>query len=185
MGLLDRLKAIGSASSDAPDEPKDFGRRQPATMPAYLFGGNDDLEIVGEASYQEALWAMCGGSLGDRVRYEVVAVLVPEPENAYDPNAICVRIDGHRVGYLDRATAVQYGPGLHGLMRRCGGHVALNGVIVDGGYYDDGPGRLGSGSTTTPPTSAWNPPVRAGGPTRPAVLRSPRERCGRGSARRG
>ena len=28
-------------------------------------------------------------------------------------------------------------------MARCGGHVALEGVIVGGGYFDDGPGRLG------------------------------------------
>jgi hypothetical protein len=73
----------------------------------------------------------------------VVAVLVPEPENPYDANAIAVHVDGHLVGYFARDVAVTYGSGLQALMGRCGGYVALEGVIVGGGYYDDGPGRLG------------------------------------------
>ena len=68
---------------------------------------------------------------------------VPEPDNPYDPNAISVRIEGNLVGYLARDAAIQYLPGLHSLMARCAGHIALEGVIVGGGYYDDGPGRLG------------------------------------------
>lgn len=140
MGLFDRLRAIGSRSADAPEfeEPA-----LPAAVSARLFDGDEDLEIVGEASYQDALWTICGGSLGDRVRHRVVAVLVPEPENRYDPNAISVHVDGHLVGYLDRDTAVRYGPGLRSLIEHGGAYVALNGVIVGGGYYDDGPGRLG------------------------------------------
>jgi hypothetical protein len=110
---------------------------------AQLFGGDDDLEIVGEASYQDALWAICRGVEGDRIRHQIVAVLVPEPDNLHDPNAIAVHIDGHVVGYFAREFAVEYGPGLQSLMGRCNGYVALRGVIVGGGYYTDGPGRLG------------------------------------------
>ncbi len=70
-------------------------------------------------------------------------MLVPEPQNPYDHNAIAIHIDGHVVGYLRRDVAQQYGPGLHSLMARSNGYVALRGVIVGGGYYPDGPGRLG------------------------------------------
>jgi hypothetical protein len=108
-----------------------------------LHEGHDDLEVVGEASYQDALWLICGGSKGDRLRHEVVAVLVPEPENPHDRNAISVRVGGHLVGYLPREVAANYLAGLHMAMAQCGGYVALAGVIVGGGYYDDGPGRLG------------------------------------------
>lgn len=111
--------------------------------PVSLLGGQEDLEVVGELAYQSALWPLCGGTFGDRVRCEIVAVLVPEPANPYDPNAIAVQIDGHVVGYLPRTTAREYLPGLKQLMAVRGGYVALRGVIVGGGYYDDGPGRLG------------------------------------------
>ena len=87
--------------------------------------------------------AIVGGTVGDRIRHDIVAVLVPEPTNPYDANAIAVQIDGQVVGYLSRATAQEYLPGLQHLMSVRGGYVALRGVIVGGGYYDDGPGRLG------------------------------------------
>jgi hypothetical protein len=138
MGLFDRLRAARDPIAAQPAAPP-----PPTTVTAQLFGGDDDLEIVGEASYQDALWAICRGAEGDRIRHPVIAVLVPQPHNPHDPNAIAVHIDGYVVGYFAREVAVEYGPGLHALMSRCGGNVALRGVIVGGGYYDDGPGRLG------------------------------------------
>jgi len=139
MGLFDRLRDVRrSGTEKRQTEPSAL-----TTVSAYLFGGDDDLEVVGEAGYQEALWALCGGSKGDRIRHKIVAVLVPEPENPYDSNAISVHIEGNVVGYLARDVAAAYLPGLRRLMARCGGHVALEGVIVGGGYYDDAPGRLG------------------------------------------
>src|SRR5260221_8102696 len=136
MGLLDRLKGRGSSIS-APAEPR--------AVPVSLLGGQDDLEVVGELAYQAVLWRLCGGTVGDRVRCDVVAVLVPEPTNPYDANAIAVQIDGQVVGYLPRAAAQEYLPGVKHVMSLRGGYVALRGVIVGGGYYDDGPGRLGVG----------------------------------------
>jgi hypothetical protein len=108
-----------------------------------MLGGEEDLEVVGESHYQEALWAISGSRVGQSVRCAVTALLVPEPQNAYDPNAIAVLIEGHLVGYLDRQTAGLYAAGLHELMRVHAAHIGLWGVIVGGGYYDDGPGRLG------------------------------------------
>ena len=112
-------------------------------MTARLLDGDDDLEIVGEASYQDALWALCGGSPGDDVRHGIVAVLVPEPENPHDQNAISVRVEGRIVGYLPRQVAAGYIPGLRRLMSSLDAHVALRGVIVGGGYRGGGPGKLG------------------------------------------
>lgn len=137
MGLFDRLRAGRAPTAAQPAAPPSI------TVAVQLFGGDDDLEIVGEASYQEALWTICRGAEGDRIRHQIVAVLVPEPKNPHDPNAIAVHVDGHVVGYFARDVAVQYGSGLQSLMSQCDGHVALRGVIVGGGYYPDGPGRLG------------------------------------------
>ncbi len=138
MGLFDRLR-----TARTPSDPPMASSATTLTVTAQLFDGDDDLEIVGEASYQKALWTICRGAVGDRVRHQIVAVLVPEPQNPHDPNAIAVHIEGSVVGYFARDVAVRYGPGLQSLMSRCGRHVALRGVIVGGGYYPDGPGRLG------------------------------------------
>jgi hypothetical protein len=134
MGLLDRWRG-GRASAS----PVQAGR----SVSVVLLGGQDDLEVVGESAYQDVLWRLCSGIVGERVRFGIVAVLVPEPGNPYDSNAIAVQIDGGIVGYVPRATAQEYLPGLKRLMSAHGGYIALHGVIVGGGYYDDGPGRLG------------------------------------------
>ena len=118
-------------------------RAETTAVSVSLLGGQDDLEVVGELAYQEVLWGLSGGTVGDRIRRQIVAVLVPEPTNPYDANAIAVQIDDQVIGYLPRATAQEYLPGLQRLMSVHGGYVALRGVIVGGGYYDDGPGRLG------------------------------------------
>src|SRR5216683_890672 len=135
MGLLDRLRGARGSLVSAQVEP--------LAAPVSLLGGQDDLEVVGELAYQAALWRLCGGTVGERVRRDIVAVLVPEPANPYDANAVAVQIDGQVAGYLSRATAQEYLPGLKHAMSLRGGYIALRGVIVGGGYYDDGPGRLG------------------------------------------
>jgi len=142
MGLLDRFKSSRGSTATRGEPPAPSSARM-MTVSAHLHTGDEDLEIVGEANYQEALWAICGGAVGDRIRHRVVAVVVPEPQNPHDANAISIQIDGQLVGYLPRDVAVRYGSGLKELMTRCGGYVALEGVIVGGGYYNDGPGRLG------------------------------------------
>lgn len=138
MGLLDRLRGGRASAAPAPAQVQ-AGQ----SVSAVLLGGQDDLEVVGESFYQDALWRLCCGTVGDRVRFGIVAVLVPEPANAYDPNAIAVQVNGEVVGYLRRATAQEYLPGLKRLMSAHGGYIALQGVIVGGGYRDDGPGYLG------------------------------------------
>src|SRR5882724_4741764 len=78
-----------------------FGTRAPpteaarvGTVEATLYSGHETLEVVGESHRQEALWRIVGGRNPDPVRRETYAVLVPDPSNRYDPNAIEVRIDG-------------------------------------------------------------------------------------------
>src|SRR5690348_6253660 len=136
MGLLERLRAARRGSLGPVQV-------EATAVSVSLLGGQDDLEVVGELAYQNALWRLSGGTLGDRIRCQILAVLVPEPTNPFDGNAIAVQIEGQVIGYLSRATAQDYLPGLQRLMYVRGGYIALHGVIVGGGYYDDGPGRLG------------------------------------------
>jgi hypothetical protein len=114
-------------------------------MEVQLYDGREDLEVVGEASYQDNLWRVVGGggSSHDRVRVEVYAVLVAEMDNPYDAHAVSVWVQGLRVGYLSREDARRYRPGLLALEQQHGKPIALAGAIVGGGMRADGPGRLG------------------------------------------
>ena len=135
---------IGAHRAPEPEsEPLEPTLSLTASRSPQMFGGDEDLEVVGEASYQDALWAICGGWQDSRVRKDITATMVPEPDNEHDPNAIAVYIQGEIVGHLARDNANQYLPGLRRMMDRCRIYVALKGVIVGGGFYDNGPGRLG------------------------------------------
>ena len=116
---------------------------QPSPIPVVYFGGRHDLDVVGESFYQDALWQCVGGWTSDRVRVEIEAVLVAEPDNRHDKNAISVWISGLRVGYLSREDAAEYRTGLLALQARHRCHVALGGVIAGGGMRKNGSGFLG------------------------------------------
>ena len=138
MGFLNRL--LGAASRSTENKAKN----RSMSMEATLYTGDETLEVVGESNYQEALWKIVGGRRRDRVRHDVAAVLLPEPDNRFDANAIKVLIDGNLVGYLSRQDAVAYGPGLLALMNEsANGLVALDATIVGGGQRSDGHGFLG------------------------------------------
>jgi hypothetical protein len=58
--------------------------------------------VVGTSHYQDALLVLSGRQADEEIRVEKIAVLVPEPDNPHDPNAIAVHIDERLVGYLSR-----------------------------------------------------------------------------------
>jgi hypothetical protein len=53
---------------------------------------------VGESHYQDVLWRVVGGRTPERVRVDAQAVLLTEPDNPYDPNAVPVSIEARRSG---------------------------------------------------------------------------------------
>lgn len=97
-----------------------------------LAAGPDDLEVVGESHYQDALRALFKPPEG-RSRMEVNAILLAEAHNPYDPNAVSVWIEGRKVGHLSRDDAAAMRPGLLRLQEHAGTWIALPGVIVAGG----------------------------------------------------
>jgi hypothetical protein len=147
MGFLRRLLGGG----EQPPNQRSTWRleQRPAWMhdgmDVRFYEGQEDLEVVGEASYQDNLWRIVGGhgASDEHVRVEVYAVLVAEADNPYDPNAISVWVQGLKVGYLSREDARRYRPGLLALEQQHGKPIALAGAIVGGGRRADGPGRLG------------------------------------------
>lgn len=63
------------------------------------------MNVVGESHHQETLQSL-RSTHGPLCQ----ALLVPEPENTYDPNAVRVTIEDRHVGYLSREVAKQFGP---------------------------------------------------------------------------
>ena len=125
-----------------------FGKAQPApasrTVEAIIYGGDDTLEVVGEAYRQDTLWQIVGGRTREPVRFRIDAILMPEPENEFDSNAVSVLVNGRLVGHLEREDAAAYLPGILRLMDSSGGaYVALHGQIIGGGERGDGIGFLG------------------------------------------
>jgi HIRAN domain len=110
VGLLDRIfNRHGATSPPAPNPAPTLVGVAPAAA-SVLLSGRHDLEVVGESHYQDALWRVAGGRRTERVRVETQAMLVREPDNPHDANAISVRIDGATVGYLCRDDARSYLP---------------------------------------------------------------------------
>jgi hypothetical protein len=147
MGFLRRLLGYGEQPPNR--RPASSLDQRPAWMrdgmEVQLCEGREDLEVVGEASYQDNLWRLVGSrrSPDDRVRVDVYAVLVAETGNPYDANAVSAWVKGLKVGYLSRGDARRYRPGLLALEQQYGKPIALAGAIVGGGMRADGPGRLG------------------------------------------
>lgn len=73
--------------------------------------------FVGEQSYQPALIGLLQArghrpesltTASQPLSESFVAHLVPEPDNAYDSNAVAVQVDGRTVAYLSRGNATRY-----------------------------------------------------------------------------
>lgn len=97
MGLLKWLFGARAAS------PAESNR---SVEPVHLASGRGfTFEIVGEASYQAALDAICGGKCEDGYKLPVVAQLCFQEDNQHDPNAVVVLIDTKVVGYIPRDLA--------------------------------------------------------------------------------
>ena len=98
MGILDRFST----------------RRRPdprASLDGVDLSGDDRVAVVGESHYQPDLAAIAGPKRSGGVELEVQAVLVAEPDNEFDPNAVAIYINGGgKVGYLSREDAIRYQP---------------------------------------------------------------------------
>jgi hypothetical protein len=118
MGFLDRLRGQGNASRTG--------------FEAVDLTGDERIAVVGESNYQDELSRVAGPKQPGGVKLTVRAVLMREPDNPYDPNAVAIFLDGAgKVGYLSRDDAVEYGD----LLRRCAdqGRVGACEAIVLGG----------------------------------------------------
>ena len=134
------MPIFGRARSEQSTRPDERPPWMADGLELVLLDGRQTLEVVSEPPYQDKLWQLVRRqvNLAQRVYVEISAVLVPEPENPYDANAVGVWIDGLKVGYLSRNAAQHYQPGLVALQKKLRKQIALSGVIAGSGT-----GRLG------------------------------------------
>lgn len=99
---------------------------------ATLSEGDFRLDVVGESHYQDALESIAGGRSEDGANHPTVALLVPEPNNRYDHNAVGVWIDGKQVGYLSRDNAEILQPCILKAISTTHRQVACNARVVGG-----------------------------------------------------
>jgi hypothetical protein len=101
-------------------------------LPIQDVSGEDRLRVAGAPHYQEALAAAAGPKRSGGVQDRRAFALVAEPENAYDPQAIAVHIEGGaKIGYLPRAEAARYGRLLEAVAAR-GRRPVTEGVVLGG-----------------------------------------------------
>lgn len=86
--------------------------------------GYPSAEVAGENSRTSEIIAAIGGKpkLNQEVEVELDAVLIPEPDNPFDRNAISVRIKGHSVGYIPKEDTGKYRDAINRIA--ASGHVA-------------------------------------------------------------
>jgi hypothetical protein len=115
-----------------------FSRRgkKAAQWFAVVVESQRDQEVVGEAQYQGVLERLAGGRSDLSANVPVSCVLLPEPHNPHDANAVAIQVDGATVGYLPRKDAAAFSPCLRAALVR---HeiVQCSGLIVGG--WENGP----------------------------------------------
>jgi hypothetical protein len=91
--------AVGASSPKASTNEKARVALQPPTK---IKGATESYELVGEASYQDALDRLAGPKGEDAVYLDCSATLIEEPNNPHDKNAVYCLISGLKVGYISR-----------------------------------------------------------------------------------
>ena len=121
MRFFDRLRSARSAPWPPPGPIETWPASSDITVQgsAVTFDSSPHahVEVVGESHYQKALDAIAGGRSGGAARYaHHTALLLPDPSNQWDANAVRVLAvpsqggPARLVGYLSREDAVAFRP---------------------------------------------------------------------------
>jgi hypothetical protein len=98
--------------------------------------GRRDLPIAGTSHRQEVLSRIAGDALRRREHVAFTALIVPEPDNPHDANAIAVVAEGRGpIGYFGRRDALRYKEMAEELMARDA--VGVCEAFLTGGWDDE------------------------------------------------
>lgn len=109
-----KVEIIVGETGVRPPRPNKPPRPDPGVpqMQLVRLGCSGRVNVVGESHYQDAIAAAAGGRelSGGEDEARCRAVLIPEPNNPHDANAVRVAVQGKTVGYLSREAATDYQP---------------------------------------------------------------------------
>ncbi|TFW55743.1 hypothetical protein CT676_39060 [Bradyrhizobium sp. MOS001] len=93
--------------------------------------------VVGESHYQDALRVLHQENGGEDDDAKVAATLVPEDDNALDPDAVRIEVESTTVGYLSQEMALQYREALGERIGACSAKIVGGFERYDGStaYY--------------------------------------------------
>jgi tetratricopeptide (TPR) repeat protein len=121
MGILDGLFGKG-------------GQKQTEISALDLSSDDFALDVVGESHYQDEIRRIAAGRTEKRERVEFRVVLIPEPDNEYDPAAVAVHAEqGGIVGYLASEDAAELQPKIMAMKKSKNRYPACMAVLT-GGY---------------------------------------------------
>jgi hypothetical protein len=113
--------------------------RAPSKRQRLFFSRTARVRVAGASQYQDAICQIAGlDDAHQRPLWEGLAVLVPEPTNPHDPNAVQVLIETRLVGYLDRETAARVQPILKAIAEHDRARVAVPCRVTGGFRLPDG-----------------------------------------------
>lgn len=107
--------------------------------------------IAGESNYQDALEEIASGYRRDSQAVLVTALVMLDPENRYDPNAVRVEIEGQTVGYIPKIKAKLIGE----MMQAQGVRAATVEAQVRGGWRTNQHDQGHFGVRLKMPQSGW------------------------------
>ncbi len=106
-----------------------------ALLEAGFLIGDQQVDVVDEADYQEALGKMAGGRSSHGAMKAVIALLSREPDHPHDKNAVRVDVDSETVGYIEKWNAKEIQPLMQKLEKA--GRPAWVRAWIVGGWEDD------------------------------------------------
>ena len=112
-----------------------YKQDEAALLEAGFLIGDQQVDVVGEDEYQDALERLAGGRSKSGVIKPVIALLSREPDHPHDKNAVRVDVDGETVGYIEKWNAKDIQPLLLRL-ETAGRPAWVRGSIV-GGWEDN------------------------------------------------
>jgi hypothetical protein len=126
-----------------------FKKKSGAPTRTVLLNGGLRVDVVGESNYQDTLSRACGGPCPEGHNLDVTVLLIQEPDNVYDPNAVGVylNIEGdmkrNKVGHLSRDAAIAFKPVAQKLSQD--GYLAAVRATIRGGWSKKKRGKGDSG----------------------------------------
>ena len=118
-------------------------RRRPTSAEVHVYSGSEWLEVKGESAFQPNLEAIAGPKCHDGYNLPVDAVLIREPDNPHDANAIAVYATDPRtgraskVGFVGRPAVERLAPAID-RKNAAGETVGMEGYIRGGWLRSDG-----------------------------------------------